>query len=418
MHGNAQSSPAVPYEPVNWTASWESAGAKGYFHTNQTTEFTWTTAVHGQTGAHKETRTGNADVGFAVKFCSGDSPPTEPGLCGYGGSGPYYVISAQAPQGPRTGNVGYVVGFSAVGCCAGKDATSLSGSGPAAMLVASTGIWATQPPATLSWNLTRNAPPPCSSTETAPVDDMDQIGEADLDPQDDSPDLGSMLQVASTATTPLMAAEDGDSTAPAATLSGAAWAADLQDSRSLDDPHLDANFASNVRAFIAALDGAQLQYRIGSTYRRPETAYLMHWSWLIDEKHQDASSVPSMDGVDIQWWHGDQKSSEQAAAAMRNLFDPKHKLHTAPALNSNHTRGLAIDMSIYRSWCGTIKIQQAEQAGGTERDIDASNVQNLTSNSDIMDVASGYAVQHFCWQVACAHSSYRDDPNHWSVNGH
>ena len=86
-----------------------------------------------------------------------------------GGSGPYYAISAEIPQGQATDGAGFVVGFLVGGCCSSPDATTLSGSGSASWLVVSTGLWTTQPAATISWNLTRTANVPALSFVQQPA---------------------------------------------------------------------------------------------------------------------------------------------------------------------------------------------------------------------------------------------------------
>jgi hypothetical protein len=77
-------------------------------------------------------------------------------------------------------------------------------------------------------------------------------------------------------------------------------------------------------------------------------------------------------------------------------------LQVAPALNSNHTLGLAIDMSI--TWRGSLTV------------IDGSGVTRIikrgprdSTNSDLIAIAATFGVIHF--------NDVQADRNHWSFNG-
>jgi hypothetical protein len=126
----------------------------------------------------------------------------------------------------------------------------------------------------------------------------------------------------------------------------------------------------------------------------------MHWAWLIAGRYQDASDVPALDGVNINWWHGDQASSEEAAAAMVQAFQIAPDLGLPPAPRSRHTERRAVDMVVYRTWCGTITIQQAD---GSKRKIQTSDTANLATNPDMMDVGRGYGVVHFGCSIFAPH---------------
>ena len=64
-----------------------------------------------------------------------------------------------------------------------------------------------------------------------------------------------------------------------------------------------------------------------------------------------------MEGVYIEWDHGDTTASIQAAASMVTAFG-MDALLIAPALNSRHTEGKAIDMTI--NWTShTLTVQDA-----------------------------------------------------------
>src|SRR6185369_14284011 len=89
---------------------------------------------------------------------------------------------------------------------------------------------------------------------------------------------------------------------------------------------------------------------IRTTFRPKERAYWMHYAYLIADQVQPAA-VPAMTGVDIEWDHGDASASKQAAKDMVTGY----AIVAAPALNSQHTEGKAIDMTI--SWSGTLSIK-------------------------------------------------------------
>jgi hypothetical protein len=82
-------------------------------------------------------------------------------------------------------------------------------------------------------------------------------------------------------------------------LSGAQWTNRYPGSTSLRD--LRAPFRDRAEAFVDALRTAGAIVTIAATYRPPKRAYLMHWSWLIVKRKRDPLTVPSMDGVSINW---------------------------------------------------------------------------------------------------------------------
>ena len=129
-------------------------------------------------------------------------------------------------------------------------------------------------------------------------------------------------------------------------LSGGPWwhrnQASYPNSRSLAD--LAPGFRENCLNFVAALRAAGATVRITTTRRSRERAYLMHYSWRLARGGIAAADVPAMAGVDIEWDHGDVDTSRAAAREMKRLFGMVHQA----ALNSNHIRGTAIDMTISR----------------------------------------------------------------------
>lgn len=176
-------------------------------------------------------------------------------------------------------------------------------------------------------------------------------------------------------------------------LSGPQWVARFPTSHSIFD--LKPPFQARMAAFFNALTAAGATIKISATVRPAERAYLMHWSFKIANKGQDPQTVPPMAGVNINWWHGDPNSSRDAARQMVSGYGIVH----APALNSLHTQGLAIDMTI--GWTGTLSIKDAQ---GQVRAIGAPN---NGSNPALHQVGKTYGVIKLV-----------SDPPHWSVNGH
>lgn len=84
--------------------------------------------------------------------------------------------------------------------------------------------------------------------------------------------------------------------------SGLQWVGRFLPSTSTAD--LIQPFRTDVDDFIAALRAGGARVIISTTYRPPERVYLMHWSYKIAHG-TDPSSVPAMDGVDIDWEHLD-----------------------------------------------------------------------------------------------------------------
>jgi hypothetical protein len=182
-------------------------------------------------------------------------------------------------------------------------------------------------------------------------------------------------------------------------LSGPDWVSQFPASRAIDD--LEITFRGKVERFLGALRSAGATVTISSTCRPPQRAYLMHWAWRIAKEGYDPQKVPSLEGVTINWWHGDAARSRQAAQAMVNGYGINN-LKVPPALTSRHIQGLAIDMDI--AWQGQLKIKQAD-----------SSIRLITStptdgaNGDLIEVGKTYGVIHFI-NVA------KDRP-HWSTDG-
>lgn len=141
--------------------------------------------------------------------------------------------------------------------------------------------------------------------------------------------------------------------------SGAHWVSRFPSSRSISE--CSEPFKSNLTSFVSALKDAGVMVKISATLRPPERAYMMHWCWLIAKGKADPKNVPSMNGVPIKWDHeADGKySKEKSIAAAKEMLIGfgMQKLGTAPALDSKHIRGLAVDMNV--TWAGALTIKDA-----------------------------------------------------------
>lgn len=184
------------------------------------------------------------------------------------------------------------------------------------------------------------------------------------------------------------------------TPSGASWVQEFPTSTEVSD--LDSSFSGKVQKFIAALEEAGATVTITATKRPPERAYLMHWAWMIVKKGHNPRKIPAMKGVEINWWHGDQKTSKDAAKEMVDGYGI-NKLKVPPSLKSNHIAGKAIDMKI--SWSGDLTIKNAK---GDEVLIKTSPKDH--TNRKLIAVGKTYQVIHFIETAK--------DKVHWSVNGH
>ena len=187
-------------------------------------------------------------------------------------------------------------------------------------------------------------------------------------------------------------------TSATAVLSGKDWVAKFPTSRSVDD--LEPAFKANVQRFLGALAAAGATVVINATYRPKERAYLMHYAFRVARQGLNPLDVPVRSGVDIQWAHRtaagklDLTASRKAAEEMVIGYDIAFK----PALNSNHTLKLAIDMTI--SWSGDLKIADAS---GKVVTIGAPRT---GQNSKLITVGASYKVIKLV-----------SDPPHWSADG-
>lgn len=175
---------------------------------------------------------------------------------------------------------------------------------------------------------------------------------------------------------------------PAKELSGTQWVERFPGSSSLDD--LAEPFQGNVRNFLTAITEAGGNYRVVAAYRPPERAYLMHYSSKVAQGQMAASTVPATPGVAIEWGHGSTEVSKSAASAMRSGYG----IVFPPALESDHTRRLVIDMTI----TGMVG-KEIKNANG-----DSVSIAQL---SDLNAVGEAYGVIKLA-----------SDPPHWSSDGH
>ncbi|MBB5191458.1 fructose/tagatose bisphosphate aldolase [Silvimonas terrae] len=183
-------------------------------------------------------------------------------------------------------------------------------------------------------------------------------------------------------------------------LSGAQWVTKYPGSS--DTADLEEDFKIATESFLAALRLAKATVYIAATFRPPERAYLMHWSWKIAHKKVKPEKVPARSGILIEWDHGDEEKSIQAAKSMVSSYG-MDGLKVAPALSSRHTEGKAIDMSI--AWSS--KVLTISDASGKEIEI-KEGVKN-GMNSELHKIGESYGVIKFKLGA-------KDKP-HWSSDG-
>ena len=183
------------------------------------------------------------------------------------------------------------------------------------------------------------------------------------------------------------------------TFSGASWCNSFPGSASTDD--LIEPFKANFLEFLAALTKAGAATHIAATFRPVERAYMMRFCYLIKHKLHKPQKVPSQPGVDIEWDHEDDKKSITAACEMSTGFNIDG-LGTAPAWNSQHTLGLAVDMRI--SWKGDLSIDQKD---GTLKVIATSPKDRM--NTELHKVGATYEVIKY--------NGPNSDKPHWSSSG-
>jgi hypothetical protein len=161
-------------------------------------------------------------------------------------------------------------------------------------------------------------------------------------------------------------------------------------------------FRDNVKRFLAALKAAGAAVTISATYRPPERAFLMAYAFSIAREGLSPAKVPNNPAIDIDWVYRyangriNYAASRKAAEEMVVGYDIAFK----PALSSQHTRRLAIDITV--SWPGTMNILDAQG-----KNVAITSLPRSGSNSDLIAVGATYQVIKL---IA--------DPPHWSVDGH
>ncbi|HVX84046.1 MAG TPA: hypothetical protein VH253_04445 [Phycisphaerae bacterium] len=186
-----------------------------------------------------------------------------------------------------------------------------------------------------------------------------------------------------------------------ASYSGKAWVdwanIHAKNSQSLDD--LDNDFKPKAQAFIKALEDAGADVTISATRRDAKRAYLFHWSWLIALRKITAKHAEKKAGVPIIWDHGNDADSIRGAQEMVHGFHLSTKSKFPPNLNSNHIRGLAVDMDI--TWDGTLDVKTKD--GKT---VSVPFMTNVDKNTKLHAVGATYGVKKLV-----------SDPPHWSSSG-
>jgi hypothetical protein len=122
------------------------------------------------------------------------------------------------------------------------------------------------------------------------------------------------------------------------------------------------------------------------------------------------SPAPGQQPVGICWQHTDARGAEDLAASvgaakeMARGYHISPRLAVAPALNSLHTDGLAIDMTT--TWSNA----RITIVDGTGHPVTISTTPHNGLNSRLIAVGATYGVIHYLNTTA--------DSDHWSVNGH
>jgi hypothetical protein len=183
--------------------------------------------------------------------------------------------------------------------------------------------------------------------------------------------------------------------------SGIQWISQFPASKSTDD--LVEPFRTNAGNFIAALQAAGVAVSVEDTFRPPERAFLMHYSFEIARKNLDPGAVPARAGLDIQWVHTDAQGNPDpgASRSAAEQMVQGYGIVFEPVLVSRHTQGLAVDMTI--TWQGDLTIAQGT---GTPTTI-TSLPRTGAGNADLHAVGATYGVIKLL-----------TDAPHWSSDGH
>ena len=199
------------------------------------------------------------------------------------------------------------------------------------------------------------------------------------------------------------AVSTGDSASQTTTnssqLSGETWwranQGKYQNRRGLE--YLTGSFRENATRFVSALRKAGATISIGSTLRHKTRAHLMHYSWQLSKGNVRAKDVPSLQGLSIEWDHGDESVSRKAAGKMKQLFNMAYYA----SLTSNHIRGHAVDMTI--TWKGNLTVKIP---GRHEAEVIRTGPRNGSGNRQLHQLGREFGVKKLV----------KDAP-HWSHNG-
>jgi hypothetical protein len=193
--------------------------------------------------------------------------------------------------------------------------------------------------------------------------------------------------------------------------SGAAWVNRFPTSTTTVD--LVEPFRGNADRFIAALRAAGANVNISATRRPAERAWLMHYAWRI-ARDQDIlpQDVPDREGVDICWAHRNADGSVNLRASRAAAEDMVrgYGMRARAALDSNHIRGEAIDMTI--TWRNNLNITDAngQVVNINTRPRSGGDGPCGEGNAQLRNVGATYGVIKgvFC---------NNQDPPHWSIDG-
>jgi D-alanyl-D-alanine dipeptidase len=188
-------------------------------------------------------------------------------------------------------------------------------------------------------------------------------------------------------------------------LSGKHWCSQYPTSTSLDD--LTPPFRDNMKSFVEMLRANGASVDIEATYRPKERAYLMHWAWMISHAQVKYGDYPKSDPykIGIVWDHGDQPTSKAKASEMVKGYAIVSTMKQAPALDTRHTEGKAIDMYI-----SNLPKTLTFTHNGKEIKEDVSESSSGEDNKALHRVGEKY--------FSVVKATFGGDPPHWSSDGH
>ena len=183
-------------------------------------------------------------------------------------------------------------------------------------------------------------------------------------------------------------------------LSGKGWCSRFPSSKSIGD--CTEPFRSNLQRFNDALVAAGANVKIADTLRPEPRAFLMFHCCKVATGAEAPGTVPARPDIEIDWVHRNDDGtpnlakSRAAAHDMMQGYDIAH----APALNSRHIFGEAVDMSV--TWLGDLTIQRGDGSNVTISTLPRSGDDNINLHA----VGATYGV-----------IKLSSDPPHWSLHG-